>query len=456
MQQGGVIDGEPGGLASPERAGEAGARRRILLAGTIGTTIEWYDFFIYAFIAPLVFDQLFFPRYDELTATIAVFATFAAGFLVRPLGGLVFGHFGDRIGRKSVLLCSLLLMGLATMLIGLLPTYDRVGVSATLGLVFLRLVQGFALGGEATAANLMAIETAPHGRRGFSAALIQAAGPLGVVLASLAAMMIGKMTEADLLSWGWRVPFLVSGVLVAFGVYLRWRIEESRTFRRAAQASRLPAIEALRSHTRPVVAVLFAEMAQTSYFYLVAVFAISFATRQLGVGKDVITQAVLVANVVAFIAMPVVGLWCDRVGRKRLFLAGVILAAIWMPFYYHLLATRDPLLIAAAILIAAGLVHPLMFSTEGSYFPELFPTHVRFSGVSIGKQIGAVLGGGMAPLVATMLYAATGTSLAIAGYYAVLALAALIALSFVRDTRDLSISDDDHSNDLENSFGRKS
>jgi MFS family permease len=448
MQRGGVIDG---GLKEGMslRAGEHSARRRILLAGTIGTTIEWYDFFIYAFVGPLVFDQLFFPRYDELTATIAVFATFAAGFLVRPLGGLVFGHIGDRVGRKSVLLCSLLMMGLATMLIGLLPTYDRAGVSATFALVFLRLLQGFALGGEATAANLMAIETAPRGRRGFSAALIQAAGPLGVVLASLGAMMISKMTEADLLSWGWRVPFLLSGVLVAFGLYLRWRIEESATFQRAAKTSRPPAIEAIKNHTRSVVAVLFAEMAQTSYFYLVAVFTISFATRQLGVGKVVITQAVLIANVVAFIAMPIIGAWCDRVGRKRLFLAGVILAALSMPFYYQLLATKDPLFVGAAILIAAGLIHPLMFSTEGSFFPELFPTHVRFSGVSIGKQIGAVLGGGIAPLVATALYAATGTASAIAGYYALLALAAVVALSFVRDTRDISISDHDRSNELE-------
>jgi MFS family permease len=452
MQQGDVIDGGLKRGASLERPEQQAARRRILLAGTIGTTIEWYDFFIYAFIAPLIFDQLFFPHYDELTATIAVFATFAAGFLVRPLGGLVFGHFGDRVGRRTVLLCSLLLMGLATMLIGLLPTYDQAGVSATLALVFLRLLQGFALGGEATAANLMAIETAPPGRRGFSASLIQAAGPLGVVLASLAAMLISRMSAVDLLSWGWRVPFLVSGVLVAFGLYLRWRIEESATFQRATQASRPPAIEAIQSHARSVVAVLFAEMAQTSYFYLVAVFAISFATRQLGVGKDVITQAVLFANIVAFIAMPIVGAWCDRVGRKRLFLAGLVLAAVSMPFYYHLLATKDPLFVAVAVLIAAGLIHPLMFSTEGSYFPELFPTHVRFSGVSIGKQIGAVLGGGIAPLVATTLYAATGTVFAIAGYYAVLALAALIALSFVRDTRDISISDNDRSNDL----GRKS
>ncbi len=416
-----------------------------MLAGTIGTTIEWYDFFIYAFIAPLVFDQLFFPKYEQLTATLAVFATFAAGFLVRPLGGLVFGHFGDRVGRKSVLLCSLLMMGLATMLIGLLPTYGSAGLIATVALVVLRLLQGFALGGESTAANLMAIETAPSGRRGLAAAWIQAAGPLGVVLASLAAMMISRLPEEDLLTWAWRVPFLVSGVLVALGVYMRLRIEESAIFRQTSPAAAMPAMEAIRSHPRSIIAVLFAEVAQTSYFYLTAVFVISFATRQLGVGKDVVTRAVLMANLVALVAMPLVGAWCDRVGRKPLFLAGTVLAAVSMPLYYYLAGTRDPVLMTVAVMATAGLIHPLMFATEGSYFPELFPTRVRFSGVSIGKQIGAVLGGGIAPLMATALYAWTGTSFSIAGYYAALALIATIALSLVKDTRDMSISDNERS-----------
>lgn len=414
------------------------ARRRILVAGTIGTAIEWYDFFIYGLIAPLVFDRLFFPKFDELTATMAVFATFAVGFLARPLGGLVFGHFGDRLGRKSVLLCTLLIMGCATMTIGLLPTYDRVGAMAAIALLLLRFLQGFALGGESTAAGLMAIETAPADRRGVSAAVIQAAGPLGVVLASLAAMAITMLPEPALLSWGWRVPFVISGILVAVGLYMRLRIEESATFRRASRAAsvspNLPALEAIKKHPRSILVVLVAEMAQTSYFYLTAIFTLSFATRQLGVPKEVMTQAVLFANVVAMIAMPIIGGWSDRIGRKRLFLAGVVLAALSMLFFYSLLATRNTVLVTAAVIVAAGLIHPLMFSTEGSYFPELFPTRMRFSGVSIGKQLGTVLGGGLAPLIATALYAASGTALAIVGYYIALALAAVIALRFVHET----------------------
>ena len=412
----------------------ATSRRRILIAGTIGTAIEWYDFFIYGLIAPLVFDQLFFPKFDQLTATIAVFATFAVGFLARPLGGIVFGHFGDRIGRKSVLLCTLLMMGLATMAIGLLPTYAGVGVIATVALVVLRFLQGFALGGESTAAILMAIETAPGHQRGFSAAVIQAAGPVGVVLASFAALAISRLPEADLLSWGWRVPFLISAVLVALGVYMRLRIEESATFREAKAGDTVPALEAIREHWRPILIVFFAEMAQTSYFYLTAIFTISFATRQLGVHKDVITQAVLFANLVGLVTMPLIGAWSDRIGRKRLFLTGVALAVVSMFAFYGVIASRDTLLITGAVILAAGFIHPLMFGTEGSYFPELFPTRVRFTGVSIGKQLGTVLGGGIAPLVATSLFAQTGSTYAITGYYIALAFAAMIALGFAHET----------------------
>jgi MFS family permease len=410
------------------------ARRRILVAGTIGTAIEWYDFFIYGLIAPLVFDQLFFPKFDTLTATLAVFATFAVGFFARPLGGVVFGHFGDRIGRKSVLLCTLLLMGVATVGIGVLPTYGRVGAIATTALVVLRFLQGFAIGGEATAAGLMAIETSPGDKRGFSAAVIQAAGPLGVVLASLAALLISRLPDADLLSWGWRVPFLLSALLVVFGLYLRLRIEESALFRAAPEVAAVPAVEAVRTHWRSIVIVFFAEMAQTSYFYLTAIFTISFATRQLGVPKDVITQAVLFANLLALVAMPAIGAWSDRIGRKRLFLAGVVIAAVSMFAFYQVVASRDPLLLTLAVMLAAGVIHPLMFSTEGSYFPELFPTRIRFTGVSIGKQLGVVLGGGIAPLVATSLFAQTGTTYAITAYYVTLALAAVIALGFARET----------------------
>jgi len=434
MAIGSLQEVEKGVVADVASQHTPSARRRILVAGTIGTAIEWYDFFIYGLVGPLVFDQLFFPKFDQSTATLAVFATFAVGFLARPLGGVVFGHFGDRIGRKSVLLCTLLLMGLATMGIGVLPTYGRVGVIATVALVVLRFIQGFALGGESTAASLMAIETSPGDRRGFSAAVIQAAGPVGVVLASLAALLVSRLPEADLLSWGWRVPFLISAILVGLGLYMRLRIDESAAFREAPKITAVPVVEALRTHWRSIIIVLFAEMAQTSYFYLTAIFTISFATRQLGVQKDVITQAVLLANLLGLVAMPLIGAWSDRIGRKRLFLAGVVIAAASMFVFYNVVATRETWLVTAAVMLAAGVIHPLMFSTEGSYFPELFPTRIRFTGVSIGKQFGVVLGGGIAPLVATSLFAQTGSTYAITGYYVALAIAAVIAVGFAHET----------------------
>jgi MFS family permease len=429
LQDGTDRDGSVSAVRDP-----SSMRRRTLVAGAIGNAIEQYDFFIYGFIGPLVFDRLFFPKFDQLTATLAVFATFAVGFVARPLGGLVFGHFGDRSGRRSVLLCTLLLMGSATTLIGILPTYANWGGTATVVLVSLRFIQGFALGGEWTAANLMALETSADDRRGFSAAVIQAGGPAGVVLASFSAVAISHLPEADLLAWGWRVPFLVSAILVIVGLYVRLRIEESSAFLQVSETAKVPALEAFQSHWRSIIVVFFAEVAQTSYFYLTAIFTISFATRQLGVAKEVITQAVLIANLVALVAMPAIGAWSDRVGRKWLFVTGVVLAAASMLVFYHLVATRETMLVTTAVVLAAGIIHPLMFATEGSYFPELFPTRIRFTGTSIGKQVGVVLGGGIAPLVATSLFAWTGTSVAITGYYVVLAVVALIALSFVRDT----------------------
>jgi metabolite-proton symporter len=416
---------------------KAGLPTRILAAGMIGTTIEWYDFFLYGFIAPLIFDRLFFPKLDPTAGTIAVFATFSVGFLARPFGGLLFGHFGDRIGRKSVLLVTLLLMGLSTMAIGLLPSYSSIGITATIALVFLRFLQGFALGGESTAAILMAIESSPSGKRGLSGAIIQAAGPCGVILASLSALLIARLPDDDLLSWGWRVPFVFSSVLIVLGLYLRFSIEESILFKKelaTARITNVPALEAIKHCPKPIAIVFFGEMAQTSFYYLTAIFSLSYVTRELGVPRDVVTRAILLANIASLVMMPIYGAWSDRIGRKRLFMAGVIFAAIFMTVVYPLLATRDPTIITLTLVIGAGLIHPLMFASEGSYFPELFPTNVRFSALSIGKQLGTVLGGGLAPLVATSLYAWNGSVVLIVAYYLVLALAGIVALSFAKET----------------------
>lgn len=426
--------------ASNERLDEpkSTSHRRLLVAGAIGTTIEWYDFFLYGLIAPFVFERLFFPKFDPTAATIAVFATFAVGFLARPLGGLIFGHFGDIVSRKSVLLATMLIMGLATMAIGFLPTYEAAGLTTTIALVLLRFLQGFALGGEATAAGLMAIESADERSRGFSAAIIQAAGPIGVVLASLSALVITKMPEEALLSWGWRVPFAASGVLVAVGLYLRYGIAESKRVE-VTKVSERPAVEALRKHTKPILIVFFVELAQTSFFYLSAIYTLSYATRELGIARDTLAQAVLIANLFGLFLVPFFGSLSDRIGRRPVYAAGLTAAALSMLVFYQVIALQNPIAITIAIVVTAGIIHPMMFGPEGSFFPELFPRNVRFSGVSIGKQFGTVLGGGIAPLIAATLYARYGTTMAISAYFIVLALGGGIALALANETAKKSL-----------------
>jgi metabolite-proton symporter len=411
---------------------------RLVLASCFGTAIEWYDFFIYAFLAPLVFDKLFFPSLDPQVGTIAVFATFAVGFIARPLGGIVFGHFGDRIGRKSILLFTLLLMGIATTLIGLLPTYEQVGILAPIALVTLRFLQGFALGGESIGALLLTVESSPQGRRGLFGSLVYAAGPFSIVMATLAVSLVSRLPEGDMLSWGWRVPFLVSIVLVAVGVYVRLKVEESASFAKIAVArdvAKVPLLEVFRKFPKPTAITLLVCLAETSFFYLTAIFAISYGIRNLGLPRTVMTDAVFYANCLAFFAVPLFGSLSDRIGRKPVFMAGVIATIVYIYPFFLLMGTRDPVLVTLAVVLAAGLIHPLMFGPEGSFFSEQFDTRVRFSGVSFGKQVGTVLGGGLAPMIAaTLLLRYDGSFVPVVVYFLVMACVALAATFAAKET----------------------
>jgi metabolite-proton symporter len=414
---------------------EPAAFRRVVLASSVGTAIEWYDFFIYAFLGPLVFDRVFFPQVSSAAGTMAVFATFTVGFLARPLGGVVFGHFGDRIGRKSVLIVSMLLMGFATAAIGCLPSFDAIGLWAPGLLVTLRFLQGFALGGESVGAVLLTVEGSPANKRGLFGGLIQAAGPASVVLASLATSLVMRLPEDQLLSWGWRVPFLASLALVAVGLYVRARIQETQAFAAARRdVPKVPLVEVLGHHRAPVIIVLVLSIAETAFFYLTVTFSLSYGA-QLGIDKRVLSDAVLFGNLLSMCAVPVFGALSDRLGRRPVFAAGLATALLFIYPFFLLIETMSSWAVIAAIVIAAGVIHPLMFGSESSFFAELFPTRVRFTAISVGKQLGTILGGGLAPLIATALLASRGDVTSVVVYFAVLSVMALAAAMVTKETR---------------------
>jgi MFS transporter, MHS family, shikimate and dehydroshikimate transport protein len=351
---------------------ERSAFRRVVLASSIGTAIEWYDFFIYAFLGSLVFDRVFFPQVSSAAGTMAVFATFTVGFLARPLGGVVFGHFGDRVGRKSVLIASMLLMGFATAAIGCLPSFAEIGLWAPGLLVLLRFLQGFALGGESVGAVLLTVEGSPVGKRGWFGGLIQAAGPASVVLASLATAAVMRLPEDQLLSWGWRVPFLASLGLVVVGLYVRARVFEAKSFIASRPtAPKLPLAEVLKHHRKPVVIVLVLSVAETAFFYLTVTFSLAYGAR-LGIAKSVLSDAVLFGNLLSMCAVPMFGALSDRLGRRPVFAGGLALALLFIYPFFLSIQTLNPWAVTAAIVIAAGVIHPLMFGSESSFSPNCF------------------------------------------------------------------------------------
>jgi MFS family permease len=431
----------------PEGAGEArnssGAYLRLIAASSFGTAIEWYDFFVYALIAPLAFDSIFFPKLHPLAGTIAVYSSFAVGFVARPVGGVVFGHFADRIGRKSVLLITILIMGFSTTAIGLLPGYAQIGISAPILLVVLRFAQGFALGGESIGAVVMAIEGAPSKRRGLYAALLQTAGPAGVIAASLIVSGLGTLRGEAFLAWGWRIPFLLSSVLVLVGAYMRANIEESKAFSELAARSQVvqaPLRVVLRKCKKATLITLLVCLAETAFFYLTTIFAIGYGVKTLGIRQGVLTSAFLMANCVAAATVPFLGALSDRVGRRPMLAAGLLAACAYIYPFLRILGGGDPLWVTVAVIAAAGLIHPIMFAAEASFVPELFDTSVRVTGASLGKQLGTVLGGGLAPLIATSLIGwMRGATTLVVWYFLAMGVAALLAVLMARETSKTSL-----------------
>ncbi|QJY47132.1 MFS transporter [Pseudonocardia broussonetiae] len=425
---------------------------KIVGASMAGTTVEWYDFFLYGVAAALVFPQVFFPGNDPATGTLLSLGTFAVGFIARPVGGLVFGHYGDKIGRKTLLVVSLLMMGVATFLIGVLPGYATIGLAAPIILVLLRLVQGFALGGEWGGAVLIVSEHGDPARRGYWASWPQAGAPGGQLLANgILALLAAFQSEADFLAWGWRIPFLLSAVLVLIGLYIRLSVEESPVFREAQRqaeeraaagtADAMPILEVLRSYPREVLTAMGARFAENVSYYIFTIVVTTYATTQLGLSSSFVLGAVLIGAAVHFVTIPVWGALSDRFGRKPLYILGAAGVGIWAFAFIALLDTRN---FGAAVLAVVGglLFHGAMYGPQAAFLSELFGTKVRYSGVSIGYQLASILAGGLAPIIAVALITTYGSGYPVAVYVAASAVLTIIAVASYSETRHRDLADD--------------
>ena len=422
-------------------------QRRAVASAFVGTLIEWYDFFLYGTAAALVFNKLFFPTFNPTAGTIAAFATYAVGFFARPLGGAVFGHFGDKVGRKSILIVTLLMMGVATFLIGLLPTYDQIGIAAPILLVVLRFTQGLALGGEWGGAVLMAVEHSHAGRRGFYASWPQAGSPAGLILGTGAFAFFAARPEPEFLSWGWRVPFLLGIALTGIGFFIRFRVRESPLFdalQKSKQGAEKPLLEVIRYHWRNVLLVIGCRIAENASFYVFTVFLLSYGTAQLGMPRSILLNAVLIAAGIEFFTIPLFGALSDRFGRRPIYMAGTIFLALFAFPFFWLVNTKQPALIYVATAAMMAGAHSAMYAPQAAFFAELFGTRVRFSGASLGYQLSSPLAGGLAPIICTaLIQTSQGHFWPVAIYLIVIGLISFVSTALAAETYRLSIAGDE-------------
>jgi metabolite-proton symporter len=408
---------------------------KVAASASAAAAIEWYDFFIYGIAAALVFPTLFFPAdMPPFVAQIAAFGTFAVGFIARPIGGILFGHFGDIVGRKRALAAALLIMGVTTACIGLLPSYQKIGVIAPLALVVLRFVQGLSVGGQWGGAALMAIESAPAGKRGFYGSFVQMGVPSGLVLANVVFLLVSHyVSPENFLVWGWRIPFLLSFALVLIGFYVQFHLEEPGEFKQAVPAAgegkpgkpkALPLAKVLTGHLPEVLLAGGAFIANNTCFYVAITWIVAYGSSTLGIAKETMLAAVMTASLLMVPILMLCGAISDRYGRRGIFMLGAVLAGLWLFVMFPMVESRSVLLIMIAISVEMALI-AMMYGPQAALFAELFPVEVRYSGASLGYQIGSVFGGGFAPIIATGLFAKFGSTLAITLY-----LCAMCALSF--------------------------
>ena len=425
---------------------------KIVGASLVGTAVEWYDFFLFGSAAALVFGEVFFGEIGGTTGTLYAFMTYALGFIARPLGGVVFGHFGDKVGRKTMLVVSLLMMGAGTFAIGLLPSYATIGILAPILLVVCRLVQGFAVGGEWGGAVLMAAEHGKDDQRGFWSSWPQAGVALGNLLATGVLWVLAAVqSEQAFLDWGWRIPFLLSAVLVVIGLWVRLSIEESPVFKEAkaeldAKAEgrgHMPIMEVIRMYPKEVLIAMGMRMAENISYYIFTVIVLTYAAEYAAIDKAVVLKALLIGAAIQFFVVPAIGALSDRVGRRPLYLIGAVGVGVWTFVFFDLVDTKDPNKILLAVVV--GLVlHSFMYAPQAAFFSELFGTSVRYTGASVGYQLASIFAGALAPIIALKLLGDVddANTTAVGIYVAIASVITIIAVLFAKETSRSSLRHD--------------
>lgn len=411
--------------------------RKVALASLIGSTLEWYDFFIFGSAAALVFNTLFFPSYDETTGMLASLATFAVGFIARPIGGVVFGHYGDRLGRKAMLVLSLTMMGAVTFLIGLLPTYASVGIAAPILLTLLRFLQGFAVGGEWGGASLMVVETAPDRSRGFFGSWPQMGIPAALLLSSgVMALVTSLTTTEQFATWGWRVPFLLSGLLLVVGIVIRRRVAESPSFQRLQQAGvrqTLPIATVMSRRKRITALLVGAQAAENSSFFVFAVYTLVYLTGVMHLSRNTALTALMIAAAASLAMQPVFGALSDRIGRKRVYAGGMVFIGLFIVPYFLLLGTGSPVLITLAMTLGLAVGQSSTQATQTSLCAEQYEASIRYSGVSVAYQFATVVWSGPTPIIAASLFAWFGSWVPLACYIVAAAVLSVLCILPLRE-----------------------